>query len=228
MNKLLCMLELQQTLNDATNGKGWERGTTKEGKIINWRRCIYMESAEMIDSFGWKHWKSIAQPTDYANLQIEIVDVWHFVMSLVLEFAHKSGAESIEELASRISLTPEYQKLLTESTLAFAADDALMTKIENVMRLALIPISPEMIGALIEEFFELTYMGALNITDLYRLYVGKNILNQFRQDHGYKEGSYIKIWNGLEDNAVMKSAWEENPNMSPSELYSVLKESYPS
>jgi len=228
MNKLLCMLELQQTLNDATNGKGWERGTTKEGKIINWRRCIYMESAEMIDSFGWKHWKSIAQPTDYANLQIEIVDVWHFVMSLVLEFAHKSATESIEELASRISLTPEYQQLLTDSTLSFAADDALMTKIENVMRLALIPVTPEMIGALIEEFFELTYMGALNITDLYRLYVGKNILNQFRQDHGYKEGSYIKIWNGLEDNAVMKSAWETNPNMTPSELYEVLKEAYPS
>src|SRR3990167_4906419 len=85
MNKLLSMLQLQQQLNDATNGIGWERGTTKEGKRINWRRCIYMESAEMIDSFGWKHWKSIAQPTDYANLQIEIVDVWHFVMSLVLE-----------------------------------------------------------------------------------------------------------------------------------------------
>jgi dimeric dUTPase (all-alpha-NTP-PPase superfamily) len=227
MNKLLCMLELQQTLNDATNGKGWENGTTKEGKLINWRRCIYMESAEMIDSFGWKHWKSIAQPTDYANLQIEIVDVWHFVMSLVLEFTHKSGAESIEALASRISLTPEYQRLLTDSTLAFAADDVLMTKIENVMRLALIPISPEMIGALIEEFFELTYMGALNITDLYRLYVGKNILNQFRQDHGYKEGNYIKIWNGLEDNAVMKSAWEKNPDMTPAELYRSLKEAYP-
>jgi len=228
MNKLLCMLELQQTLNDATNGKGWERGTTKEGKIINWRRCIYMESAEMIDSFGWKHWKSIAQPTDYANLQIEIVDVWHFVMSLVLEFAHKSATESIEELASRISLTPEYQQLLTDSTLSFAADDALMTKIENVMRLALIPVTPEMIGALIEEFFELTYMGALNNTDLYRQKKKKNILNQFRQDHGYKEGSYIKIWNGLEDNAVMKSAWETNPNMTPSELYEVLKEAYPS
>lgn len=227
MNKLLCMLELQQTLNDATNGKGWENGTTKEGKTINWRRCIYMESAEMIDSFGWKHWKSIAQPTDYANLQIEIVDVWHFVMSLVLEFTHKSGAESIEELASRISLTPEYQKLLTDVPLKFAPDDALMIKIENVTRLALIPISPEMIGALIEEFFELAYLGALNLTQLYRLYVGKNILNQFRQDHGYKEGSYIKVWNGEEDNVVMKRAWEKNPDMAPAELYDALKSAYP-
>ena len=227
MNKLLCMLELQQTLNDATNGKGWERGTTKEGKPINWRRCIYMESAEMIDSFGWKHWKSIAQPTDYANLQIEIVDVWHFVMSLVLEFTHNNGAETVEELAERMSKTPEYQKLNTTTSLAFGSDSILMTKIENVMRLALIPVSAEMVGALIEEFFELAYLGALNTTELYRLYVGKNILNQFRQDHGYKEGTYIKMWNGQEDNVVMKNGWEKNPDMTPDELYALLKEAYP-
>lgn len=225
MNKLLCMLELQQKLNDATNGTGWEKGVTKDGKPINWRRCIYMESAEMIDSFGWKHWKSIAQPTDYDNLQIEIVDVWHFVMSLVLEFSNK--AESIEELSERMAQTPEYQKLNTSIPLTFGSDLLLMTRIENVMRLSLIPVSAEMVGALVEEFFELAYLGALNATELYRLYVGKNILNQFRQDHGYKEGSYIKIWNGLEDNAVMKNAWELNPDMSPEELYDALKEAYP-
>lgn len=227
MNKLLCMLELQQKLNDATNGLDWEKGVTKNGKKINWRRCIYMESAEMIDSFGWKHWKSIAQATDYENLQIEIVDVWHFVMSLVLEFAYISKAESIEELAKRITQTPEYQKLSTDAALSFGSDDILMTKIENVMRLSLIPVTPEMIGALIEEFFELAYLGALNTTQLYRLYVGKNILNQFRQDHGYKEGSYIKIWNGLEDNAVMKGAWEANPDMTPDDLYKALQAAYP-
>lgn len=227
MNKLLSMLTLQQELNDSTNGIGWEKGVTKNGKIINWRRCITMECAEMIDSFGWKHWKSITQETDYANLQIEIVDVWHFVMSLVLEFTAASGAESIQELATRISQTPEYQKLVENNPLPFAEDTLLMIKIENVMRLSLIPISPEMIGALIEEFFELVYMGGLNLNQLYRLYVGKNILNQFRQDHGYKEGTYLKMWDGLEDNAVMKRAWEDEPDMSPTELYAVLKTVYP-
>lgn len=227
MNKLLCMLELQQKLNDATNGEGWEKGITKNGKKINWRRCIYMESAEMIDSFGWKHWKSIAQETDYENLQIEIVDVWHFVMSLLLEFTKNNGAESIDELAERMSKTPEYQKLNSDLPLSFGNDDVLMGKIENVMRLSLIPVSAEMIGALVEEFFELAHMGALNATQLYRLYVGKNILNQFRQDHGYKEGHYIKIWNGQEDNAVMKLAWENDPDLTPEELYDVLKKAYP-
>jgi hypothetical protein len=57
--------------------------------------------------------------------------------------------------------------------------------------------------------------------------MGKNILNQFRQDHGYKEGIYIKVWNGEEDNVVMKRAWDENPDMTPPQLYDVLKSAYP-
>ena len=28
----------------------------------------------------------------------------------------------------------------------------------------------------------------------------KNVLNFFRQDNGYKDGSYIKLWDGKEDN----------------------------
>ena len=36
--------------------------------------------------------------------------------------------------------------------------------------------------------------------DLYRTYVGKNVLNFFRQDHGYRDGSYVKTWDGREDN----------------------------
>ena len=40
----------------------------------------------------------------------------------------------------------------------------------------------------------------MNWLELYRQYVGKNVLNVFRQDHGYKAGTYIKIWNGREDN----------------------------
>jgi hypothetical protein len=33
--------------------------------------------------------------------------------------------------------------------------------------------------------------------------VGKNVLNFFRQDNGYKQGSYSKDWNGQEDNEVL-------------------------
>jgi hypothetical protein len=40
----------------------------------------------------------------------------------------------------------------------------------------------------------------MDFDQLYRSYVGKNVLNFFRQDHGYQDGSYIKVWEGREDN----------------------------
>lgn len=227
MNKLLCMLELQQRLNDSTNGTGWEKGITKDGKRINWRRCVYMECAEMIDSFGWKHWKSIAQPTDYANLQIEIVDVWHFIMSLVLEDGIYREGENFEQMAQWMSETEGYGEVCRAKEGEYASDEALMLKIEILMRHALEPAINGDLHTMTDDFFKLAEMGGLNLDTLYRLYVGKNILNQFRQDHGYKEGHYVKIWNGEEDNAVMKHSWEAHPDMTPDELYAVLKAAYP-
>ena len=55
MDKILQMLLLQQQLNDATNGSGWENGVTKNGKLIDWKRCAYLECAELIESYPWKH-----------------------------------------------------------------------------------------------------------------------------------------------------------------------------
>jgi len=224
MDKALQMLQLQQQLNDATNGENWEKGVTKNGKAINWKRCIYMECAEMVDSFAWKHWKSIHQEPDWANLQIEIVDVWHFVMSLALQEYRNDFRGGLEDLALNISQMPSYAALAASKT-AFAAPEAVMGKIEEVM-LESLRREGFSLETLMEHFFELVRMGALEIGALYRLYVGKNILNQFRQDHGYKEGSYVKVWNGLEDNAVMKTVWEENGALKPEALYAELKRRY--
>jgi hypothetical protein len=69
--------------------------------------------------------------------------------------------------------------------------------------------------------------SGLNLNTLYTLYVGINILNQFRQDHGYKEGTYIKIWNGEEDNVTMQRVLENNENVTPDELYKALEAAYP-
>jgi hypothetical protein len=50
-------------------------------------------------------------------------------------------------------------------------------------------------------FIHLCERCALPNEALYKLYVGKNVLNSFRQANGYKEGTYIKVWStGKEDN----------------------------
>jgi dimeric dUTPase (all-alpha-NTP-PPase superfamily) len=220
------MLLLQQELNDATNGEGWEVGKTKNGKTINWKRCIYMESCEMIDSFAWKHWKAIDQEPDWANLQIEVVDVWHFIMSLGLEDYTQNFRGSIDDLAMNIAQMPGYRTLSENGELLFAEPETIMAKVEEIIFNAVDPKGFDS-AKLFEDFFELAFMCKLNLADLYRLYVGKNILNQFRQDHGYKEGTYHKVWNGKEDNVVMQELWDENGSLTPTTLYGALKKAYP-
>jgi len=224
MDKILLMLQLQAQLNDATNGEKWTNGITKNGKAINWNRCIYMECAEMIDSFSWKHWKSINQEPDWDNLQIEVVDVWHFIISLAIENYSKELKGGIEDLAVNISLLESFNKIDTTNTL-FATQDEVIAKVENVMRLVLSKNSLEL-EELINEFFDLVIMSGLDLKSLYRLYVGKNILNQFRQDNGYKDGTYIKVWDGEEDNVIMKRIWEEDSNIKPDMLFKELTKLY--
>lgn len=224
MEKIVLMLQLQTSLNEATNGKEWVDGITKNGKTINWKRCVYMECAEMIDSFSWKHWKNIEQKTDWDNLQIEVVDVWHFIMSLWIEFYAKSNSADFVALATIAAKSDSFQKIDKESSF-FASQQEIIEKIEIIMFDILDKKSLD-IEKLVDDFFDLVYMSGLDLISLYKLYVGKNILNQFRQDHGYKDGTYVKIWSGKEDNAVMKQILEENSSLSPDELYQQLLKFY--
>jgi hypothetical protein len=217
-------LQLQAQLNDATNGEKWTDGITKNGKKINWRRCIYMECAEMVDSFSWKHWKSIHKDPDWDNLQIEVVDVWHFIMSLAIEDYTRNMKGCIDDLALNISQLESFSKIDTQNS-KFALQNDVMLKVENIIRLAVSKESFDL-EKFIGEFFDLVVMSGLNLDTLYRLYVGKNILNQFRQDNGYKDGTYIKVWNGDEDNVIMKKIWEENTDIKPDGLYKELAKLY--
>lgn len=224
MDKILLMLQLQAQLNDATNGEDWVKGVTNKGKVINWKRCIYMECAEMIDSFSWKHWKDITAEPNWENHQIEVVDVWHFIISLAIENYSQELKGGIEDVAINIFELESFSTIDVEGK-NFAKQDNVIAKVENLMRLSLSQDSLD-IEVMIKEFFDLVVMSGLNLETLYRLYVGKNILNQFRQDNGYKDGSYIKVWAGEEDNVVMKRIWEENIDIKPDALYKELTQSY--
>ncbi|MCF6340476.1 MAG: dUTP diphosphatase [Sulfurimonas sp.] len=224
MDKILLMLQLQAELNDATNGEDWTKGITKNGRKINWQRCIYMECAEIIDSFSWKHWKSLNKEADWDNIQIEVVDVWHFVISLAIENYSQTLRGGIDDLAINISELKCFNKIDTTNEL-FASQEEVIEKVENIM---LHSLREEILNleGLICDFFDLVVMSGLDLESLYKLYVGKNILNQFRQDNGYKDGTYIKVWAGEEDNIVMKRVWQENKNLKPDMLYKELTKLY--
>ena len=224
MNRVLQMLELQQELNDATNGVNWENGITKNGKKIDWRRCIYLESAELIESYPWKHWKNIDASPDYENIKIEIVDIWHFVMSEALRIYRVENLGLIEDIATMVTEMEGFESFQQEEKSQELDNYEQIALVEDMMKILFCNAD---INALIISFLTMSSKLNLKLPELYKLYVGKNILNKFRQDNGYKDGSYIKIWSGQEDNVVMQGILSKKLDITPKELYQALKEAYP-
>ena len=225
MNKILQMLKLQQELNDATNGLNWEEGMTKNAKTIDWRRCIYLEAAELIESYPWKHWKNIDASPDYANIKIEIVDIWHFIMSEALRIYKVDARGSIEDIAKAVSGMEGFAEFKKEEKGEKLDNYEEIALVEDMIRVLF--CDKENIDALVISFLTIASKLNLKLPELYKLYVGKNILNKFRQEHGYKEGTYIKIWNEEEDNVVMQRVLNEKNEITPDALYSALEEAYP-
>jgi dimeric dUTPase (all-alpha-NTP-PPase superfamily) len=210
MNLIEQMFTLQNELNNHTNGATWVNGLTKENRQISWYRCIYMEAAEAIDSFNWKHWKDINVEPDWANIKVELVDIWHFIMSEAIRVGDQSYANQYEEIDAIDDLDSEVLLQTLEKILALSAQ----AKIEN---------NDNAIRETIDLFFiALSHIG-MDTKELYKRYVVKNQLNTFRQQNGYKEGSYIKIWGSVEDNVVAFNIMDDNPDISPSALYQQLE-----
>jgi dimeric dUTPase (all-alpha-NTP-PPase superfamily) len=223
MNKILQMLKLQQELNDNTNGLNWENGVTKNGKQINWKRCIYLECTELIDSYPWKHWKNIDATPDYENIKIEIVDIWHFIMSEALRTYKINNIGTIEDIAFTITNIPEFKNFSQENNIEVLDIYKQIELVEDVIKTV---FCKDNINTLVISFLTMSSKLNLKLPELYNLYIGKNILNKFRQEHGYKEGTYIKIWNGQEDNIVMQNILNKNNSITPNELYNELEENY--
>jgi len=63
--------------------------------LLNYSRALSQETAEMIDSVPWKWWAKY-QKYDRPNVQVEIVDMLHFLVSLAQVAG--LGAKDVHEL----------------------------------------------------------------------------------------------------------------------------------
>lgn len=218
MNQIKQMFKLQMDLNNATNGLIWAEGATKEGRQISWLRCIYMEAVEAIDSFNWKHWKHIEAEHDLDNVKVELVDIWHFIMSEAIHFGDTKFAESYVDIKPEREINPEMTVEILEKIVAIAAT----TNVDK---------SQSGLHDIIDLFFRALTMMSMDVAELYTRYIVKNQLNTFRQDHGYKDGTYIKMWsdakgNSVEDNVIAFNIVDENSDISAEGLYAKLVEAY--
>ena len=159
-------------------------------KNFNWNSAIIAESGELLDSLGYKWWKK--QEPDMENVKVEAIDLLHFVISDILQLNY-NYKESLE--ASFIDETiSEFEESFTSDIYEKEFEDEDLFGLVNMLNYNEIPRF-----ATLKIIFKKLDMSN---EDVYIAYITKNCLNKFRQDNGYKDGSYIKNWNGREDNIV--------------------------
>ena len=181
--QLNTMLTLQDNMNKKVNPDWLNAG-------YGYLRAAMVESVEAIEHHGWKWWK--AQHKDLSQLQMECVDIWHFALSHLL-IAYK-GDISATAMALESELKANHQSLCFDGTTYEFGNADLLDNLELMAGLAAAKRFD------VSLFLRIIEQSEMTSDELFRQYVGKNILNFFRQDHGYKEGSYIKEWQGREDN----------------------------
>ena len=204
----MTMLRLQHGINSKINA-AWVQAENP------WYRAIWTECAEMMDHVGWKWWKKI-EP-DVEQIHLELVDIFHFGLS---ELIVANGSLD----AARGAAQTAYQAIEAASQSGRTEADHVLKLVEGF---ASATLTTRSFAA--DSFAELCVAVGLGGDQLYRKYVGKNVLNTFRQDHGYKDGSYVKIWSGREDNewlAEIGAKMQTASETFPTELYQALKQAY--
>jgi dimeric dUTPase (all-alpha-NTP-PPase superfamily) len=189
---VLQMLENQQQLNLKAYSTEWfEKGTARE---FHYPVAATQEIAEFINSY-WLPWWSKAEQ-DMVNCRIEIVDAMHFMLSQAIIDMKGSLPMAADWIAaSLIEAIEVYHHFSAsgEDTLEFARllQASLNTDSEHVFI----------------DLFLLSYSIGFNIDQLHALYMGKSILNQFRQDNGYRQGNYKKKWDGVREDNHFMAEW---------------------
>ena len=198
--QLETMLALQDRMNTRVHAE-WR------AQDFAWYRATWVECAELLEHYGYKWWKR--QEPAMEQVRLEVVDIWHFGLSLLLLEGADQG-DLAAAIAAELAQKPDVDdlRLATEAL----AHHALATRQFSVAA-----------------FRDLMHAAGLTFEALFAAYVGKNVLNFFRQDHGYRDGSYRKTWAGREDNEHLHEllgSLDGSAADFPERLYAALGERY--
>lgn len=209
--QLLDQLTLQGQLNSIVD-PAW--------LIANhpWARAIAVEGVEMMDHYGWKWWKR--HEPDIPQVKLELVDIWHFILSHILQ---KSGGDptwALQSLKGWLRVREDCAYIgYTTCKLSELETLPLMEALVSLAAGGIVSVTA--FDLLREE------MG-LSWDELHRTYVAKSALNIFRQQNGYKDGTYTKVWHGKEDNEVLQGLLDARPDATMDQLFTKLTQIYSS
>jgi dimeric dUTPase (all-alpha-NTP-PPase superfamily) len=196
------------TLQNATNtlvNPDWRKAGYR------WRRAMWVESAELLDLVGYKWWKDIDSKPDTKQILLEVVDIFHFLLSEHLLYGKKA-----DDLYHAYKWAKSHTYAPTKEHKIRQIEEFVVSCLDN--------------GVISTTFFQVVVALDIDIESLTKYYLGKNALNKFRQDNGYKNGTYQKQWmfNGelVEDNKVLETIIESSSVTNFQTIYTELKTIY--
>lgn len=201
LQQLTTMLEMQDRMNRKVH-PDWIN------QQFAWYRALWIECGELIEHYGYKWWRH--QQPAWEHVKLEIVDIWHFGMSMRFD-GTSTPAQIAAGMLEELRLAPPQAMELREAVEALAGRALVGREF---------PVG---------HFWSLLQAAGMTPDELFTAYVGKNVLNFFRQDHGYKDGSYRKTWQGREDNEHLAELLGQLDSRSPryaDELYGALAARY--
>lgn len=192
--------ELQDRLNKVVN-PDWVAAR------YPWYRAAWVEAAELLDHVNYKWWKNIDSEGDRDQILLELVDIYHFLVSDMITY--KSPPSAVLSTYDRCK------------TLNLKTKEEVLAEVDSFAATCL-----ELKSVLPLDFCRVVVALGFKIEDVIRWYLAKNALNIFRQDNGYKTGEYIKQWNGVEDNVVLAEYVNATSDIAYEDVYEFLTQSY--
>lgn len=171
---------------------------TPDWRQKDWELAIITECAEAIESTPWKWWKA-GGVADIDNLKVEAIDLLHFIISYGLSYCHTSNpVDDINDLMvkefsnSKITHEKDGKSMKIADMLKYMLSGQLSYNMDAQARFS---VSCYWLFCLMLEL-------GMDINEIRAMYFAKNLLNEYRQERGYKDpnGNYRKVINGVEDN----------------------------
>lgn len=144
---------------------------------FDWNFAIIDECREIKEHLGWKWWKENYQcgltEQNRKQVQLEVIDILHFVLSRVIadEWFEKDILRWFNEGA------PWAESTTMNEMVYCMLNEAVNHGVD-----------------ICECWTALAILSGLTTEQVIETYTQKFVLNKFRQDHGYKDGSYCKEW----------------------------------
>lgn len=206
-------------------------------KPSRWYRFAWLELGELAEEFGYKDWE--LNKVNLTKIQQELTDVWAFGLSMIIEEGMRDHRFKRDVESNWDEIEPKFSDHLETHYGEIIAN--VSDKHEKILRIGMVSVvEGDEFLCLVERFVEdlikskrfkirlfrdILYSVGMNWDDLYIQFIAKNVLTNFRFDHGGMDGTYQKQWDGLDDTeylpGIMDSLDMSNPN-AHAEVYTQL------